>query len=208
VETGTFRGDTARTLAQVFPEVMTVELSPQLHAVSSTRLSDLAHVRVIHGNSAEVLRLLATNRVPTFYFLDGHFSGGVTAGEEHECPVLGELRAIGGGNPGNCVVIDDARLFGAAPPPPHDPSHWPTLMEVLDVLRVNWPDHHITVTADQVIAVPARARTVVDRYGRHYESLGASATRLAARILTRAWWTAGSVAQRCSAGGRRHTTST
>ncbi len=165
VETGTYLGVTARALAGVFPEVVTIELAPKLHQRASIALSDLAQVTPLQGHSCDRLAEVAGAAVPTLYFLDGHWSGGVTKGAEDQCPVLAELAAIGTGHPDDCFVIDDARLFTSAPPPPHVPEQWPTFLEIVDTIRLARPDHLITLLADQVIAVPPAGKPALDAYG-------------------------------------------
>lgn len=165
METGTYKGVGTRILAELFGTVATIELAPQIYERARTALADLPHVEVIAGDSRERLRSLAGEGRPAFYFLDGHWSGEFTAGEGNECPVLDELAAISPGHPDDCFVIDDARLFTAPPPPPHDPSQWPTLIELFDALRAARPGLHVTLLNDQVIAVPSRAKPVVDAYG-------------------------------------------
>ncbi|RKQ92885.1 hypothetical protein C8N24_2741 [Solirubrobacter pauli] len=165
VETGTFRGQTARGLAGVFESVLTIELSVELHRSAQEALRDTPAVTALQGHSVPVLEQVADPALPTLFFLDGHWSGGPTAGADDECPVLEELAAIGTGHPDDCILIDDARLFTASPPPPHKPEAWPTLLETIDALRAQHPEHHITLLDDQVIAVPARARRVIDAYG-------------------------------------------
>jgi hypothetical protein len=166
VETGTYQGGGARALAQVFPSVVTIELSEKLHRAAVESLADVAAIEPRQGDSREVIPALVDPAVPTLYWLDGHWSGGPTAGVEDECPVLGEIAAIGPGSPRDCVMIDDARLFVASPPPPHDPAHWPTLIEVFDALRAIRPDGHVTVVGDVVIAVPREVKPQVDAYAR------------------------------------------
>jgi hypothetical protein len=167
IETGTYRGGGARLLAGLIRgPVVTIELSEPLAAAATEALADLPDVTVRQGDSRTVLPELVDPAVPTLYFLDGHWSGGETAGAASECPVLDELRAIGGGHPDDAILVDDARLFTASPPPPHDPAEWPTIVEVFDTLRAARPEHHVTVLRDLIIAVPARARDLVDRFGR------------------------------------------
>ncbi len=165
VETGTFLGVTARALAGVFPEVITIELSPELHERAAVALTDLPHVTALQGHSGQVLTDVSSEAPATLYFLDGHWSGGPTEGADDQCPVLAELNAIGAGNPNDCIVIDDARLFTSTPPPPNDPDQWPTLLDVIDAIRAGHPQHHVTLLADQVIAVPPAGRDSVDAYG-------------------------------------------
>jgi len=165
VETGTFRGVTARSLAALFDSVITIELSATLHERATVTLRDLPQVQTVHGHSAEALQAVAGAGIPALYFLDGHWSGGATEGVNDECPVLAEIAAIGAGHPEDCLVIDDARLFTSAPPPPHDPAQWPAIVDVLDAIRSQRPDHLVTLLADQVIAVPPRAKPAIDAYG-------------------------------------------
>jgi hypothetical protein len=165
VETGTFRGTTSRKLAPLFESVATIELSPTLHQRAEVALRDLRNVRVLQGDSAERLMELSDPDVPTLYFLDGHWSGGSTSGVEDQCPVLRELAMIGSGHPDDCIVIDDARLFASAPPPPHNVDQWPTLMDIFDAIRRHRPDHIVTVLGDQIIAAPTRGRPAIDAYG-------------------------------------------
>jgi hypothetical protein len=166
VETGTYLGDGARRLAGIFPRVVTIELSDELFEKAKSSLRDEPTIEALHGDSGVLLASLVDPETPTLFFLDSHWSGGYTAGTDAECPVLDELTALRGASPRDCLVIDDARLFAAAPPPPHDPSHWPTLMQLFDAVRTVWPDHHVSLLADQVIAVPRGGIPAVDRYGR------------------------------------------
>jgi hypothetical protein len=171
IETGTYRGLTARALAPVFGSVVTIELSRSLHERAARALGDLPNVEAIQGDSRQVLAGIARAETATLYFLDGHWSGGVTDGASDECPLLGELATIGSGHPQDCLVIDDARLFTSAPPPPHDPAQWPTIIEVFDAIRSERPGHAVTLIDDQVLAVPQRAKPVIDAYGaRTYEA--------------------------------------
>lgn len=165
VETGTYLGNGTRLLASVFDAVITVELAPILAARARRNLADLPSVTVREGHSADVLPELVDAAIPTYWFLDGHWSGGETAGASDNCPVARELEIIAGGHPDDVIVIDDARYFLAPPPTPYDAGQWPRLMEIIDLVRRPRPDAHVTVLADQIVVVPARAAGVVDRYG-------------------------------------------
>lgn len=170
IETGTYYGDGARRLAAIYPEVVTIELSTELHREAVQRLADLPHVSVRHGHSVEHLRTLAGERRPSLYFLDGHWSGPGTAGEQDQCPVMRELDAIAAGHPDDAIVIDDARHFAAPPPPICDAGQYPTLLALFDQLRAARPDAHVTLIDDQIIAVPARGKAAVDAHGQRLET--------------------------------------
>jgi hypothetical protein len=189
VETGTYLGDGARRLARIFPKVVTVELSNELFERARASLGEEPSIEALHGDSRTLLANLVDPDTATLFFLDGHWSGGTTAGASAECPVLEELAALGGGNPNDCLVIDDARLFTAAPPPPHDPAHWPTLVQLLDTVRSGWQEHHVTLLADQVIAVPQAGRPALDCYGQKLDERQAQpAPQGRSRLLARMSW--------------------
>jgi hypothetical protein len=168
VETGTYRGWSARKLAHIFPQVVTIELSPQLYQTARQTLSDLPNVECRLGRSVDHLSELAQDRVPTLYWLDAHWSPlfQSSAGEATQCPALDELKAIGTGDAADCFLVDDARLYCASPKPPYDPEHWPTIAEIFDAIRDMRHGHYVTVVSDIVIGVPARAKPVVDEFSR------------------------------------------
>jgi hypothetical protein len=157
IETGTYRGRGTRLLADVFPAVVTIEVAPALARAAAQSLEKLEHVVVVEGSSRQALPGLIDPAVPTLYWLDGHWSGGPTGGEEDECPVLAEVDAIGLGHPDDCILIDDARLFLAPPPPPHRADQWPTYREIDDALRRTRPQHRTLVAHDVIVSVPERA---------------------------------------------------
>lgn len=187
VETGTLHGGGARLMGELFDSAVSIELSPEFHAEASRELAAVANVEIVLGDSARVLPRVVDPSVPTLFFLDGHWSGGTTAGVEVECPVLEEIAALAHGHPDDCVIIDDARLFTASPPPPHDPAKWPTIVEVFDAVRAAKPSHHVTVLEDAVIAVPPRVKHLVDAWGRTPppEPLTPPRQSLLARVLSR-----------------------
>jgi hypothetical protein len=80
VETGTFQGGGARALAAMFPAVVTVELSDRYFELARAELAAVPNVVTEHGASPDVLRRLEA--APTLYWLDAHWSGLDTAGED------------------------------------------------------------------------------------------------------------------------------
>jgi hypothetical protein len=174
IETGTGLGISTAILADIFEEVISIELSPELHEAARVALSDRTNVRLVCGESSKELPLVDEVEAPTFYFLDAHWSAGRTAGRESECPLLAELAALIPRRASTAVVIDDARLFSSPPPPPHDPAQWPTLIEVeVQLARLN-PDFEVSVVEDQIVAVPPAGRPAVERWRqlvRHRERL-------------------------------------
>lgn len=158
IETGTYRGRGTRLLASAFPEVVTIEVAPLLARAAAESLRDVSGAEVREGSSRDVLPSLIDPKKPTLYWLDGHWSGGPTGGAEDECPVLAEIDAISAGHENDCILIDDARLFLAPPPPPHRPEQWPTFEEIKEAFASTRPNHVVIEAHDIVVAVPAEAR--------------------------------------------------
>ena len=165
VETGTFHGDSTATLAAIFPEVVTIELSPEFHAAAERRFALTPRVKVVLGNSATELAHHVDSRLPTVFFLDAHWMGGETPGEEMNCPIRDELSGLSGGNPEDCIVIDDARCF-SSPPEWSNAAKWPPLEELIELIAEIHPRHYVAVVDDQIVAVPPRGRRILEAWER------------------------------------------
>lgn len=167
-ETGTYEGHTARWAAGRFANVITVEASASLHAAAMARGGHFANVEFVCGDSrVAIARRIGDLPQPAIFWLDAHWSGGVTHGADDECPLLGELHEICNAGREDILLIDDARLFVAPPPPPHAADQWPTLDEILQMLSKG-PRLRITAIIDDVIvAAPPPALAVLEHYAAH-----------------------------------------
>src|SRR5712691_4218392 len=80
VETGTYLGDTLDNIAALGIQCTSIELSRELHEAACARFRWRKNVRLVQGDSAQKLpELLAQINNPTLFWLDGHYSAGVTA---------------------------------------------------------------------------------------------------------------------------------
>ncbi|MGA9664987.1 MAG: hypothetical protein WBQ69_00865 [Gallionella sp.] len=120
VETGTFMGDTAALLALEAKEVYTIEPDKELFEKAMTRFKNNPKIHVIHGLSEQVLpSLLATLTGTVNFWLDGHYSGGITHQGPIDCPVREELSSIEKTWPRYdkaTILIDDIRCFDPSIP--------------------------------------------------------------------------------------------
>ena len=125
IETGTFYGDMLAALSQDFERLYSIELHLGLARRASRRFAGDARISIIGGDSGEMLEpLLRSLSRPCVLWLDGHYSGVLTARGDSDTPILRELDALfRGGTPADAVLIDDARLFGTD-------AAYPTLAEV------------------------------------------------------------------------------
>ena len=157
VETGTYRGDTAKWAAANFDSVVTIEASLLLFQQAQLALSKLSNVKLIKGASRVVLsELVEQLNEPALFWLDAHWCSGDSFGESDQCPLMAELQIIVASEVAHFVLVDDARLFLAPPPRPNDAAAYPSISDLVSVLSVPRP-HYITVFEDVLIAVPDAA---------------------------------------------------
>lgn len=169
IEGGTFLGGTARFLAAEFDSVYTIEKSDVMYAEAKRNLLGVANVDLLQGDTREHLEAISAVKDNCLFWLDSHWSGGDTYGEGDECPLLEELKVLFASPMQNyAILIDDARLFLAPPPKPHDFEAWPGLRELFNVIptefdfivhddvifltpkRIDFPRYLQSVITDQV----------------------------------------------------------
>lgn len=114
VETGTYRGDMVNAVKDVFDEIFSIELGPELCQKARKRFADAKHVTILLGDSGEALKDVLTQITkPCLFWLDGHYSAGITARGNKETPVEQELAHIFN-HPmahDHVILIDDAQYF-------------------------------------------------------------------------------------------------
>lgn len=138
VEGGTYKGGTAIWASNEFEKVFTIENSDAMFEEANKNLQGIGNVSLLKGDSREHLRTILRETDNAFIWLDAHWSGGKTYGEEDECPLIDELEIIFAQSKNFLILIDDARLFMSPPPAPHDFQHWPSLKEVVNILPCNY----------------------------------------------------------------------
>lgn len=118
IETGTYRGDTTKKLAKIARCVLSIEPDPVLYAKARFKLRRLSNVKLFQGLSEEILpEILPGIAGRVCFWLDGHFSGGVTFKGPQDTPVRDELSTIAKFIPKFdqvAVLVDDVRMFGDA----------------------------------------------------------------------------------------------
>jgi hypothetical protein len=144
IETGTYRGDMVFAQRRRFRRIFTIELDDRLFQRAVDRFRDLGNIVVLHGDSGQVLpTLLESVRWPCLFWLDGHFSGGITARGDLETPVVLELAAILR-HPiaDHVILIDDARCFGQ--------GDYPSIEALRDQVVAARPDWSLDVRDDVI----------------------------------------------------------
>ncbi|MDZ4816963.1 MAG: hypothetical protein SGI71_11935 [Verrucomicrobiota bacterium] len=179
IETGTYYGGTTEWASHHFKSVHTIEFSKTIFEATSAKLKHLTNIRFRFGDSRAVLKEIQSEiSGPSLFWLDAHWCSGDTYGKEDQCPLLEELRIINEQFPESYILIDDARLFIAAPPENHIGAQWPDLSSLMITLCAAKEPRHVAIFEDVLIAVPLAAKTVVSDYCRR--TLSEEGNRLAA----------------------------
>jgi hypothetical protein len=149
VETGTYRGDMIDAQLDNFDTIVTIELDDDLFAAAEKKYEPHPHVSVLHGDSGQLMgQATAMCNGPATFWLDGHYSGGVTAGRKTDPPIVQELAIIAARkDPADVILIDDARLFGWR-------RGYPRIATVKAAAKGFWPDHRFGVESDIICIVP------------------------------------------------------
>jgi hypothetical protein len=112
VETGTYLGDTTKFLSQYVKKIYSIEIGRRLALMASRRFKRSPDIEIILGDSGELLEeLLLKINGNVLFFLDGHFSKGITSTSlSYETPLIRELLVLSKSRnlPGSIIVIDDA----------------------------------------------------------------------------------------------------
>ena len=138
VEGGTYKGGTAKSMGKKFRKIFTIEKSDIMFEIAKENLKDTNNITLLKGDTREHLDSIIANNENILFWLDAHWSGGDTYGEEDECPLIEELDIIFKYQKNYVILIDDARLFLAPPPYPHNFNNWQSLTDIMKVIPESW----------------------------------------------------------------------
>lgn len=149
VETGTYLGDMIAAMLGRFDRLYSVELSDVLYEKAASRFARHQNVRILHGDSAvQIGRILAECRGRTLFWLDAHWSGGITARGNTHTPIVAELEQILSAETEEPVIlVDDARCFVGA-------DGYPTIDELRDRIARWRPQYTVAVERDIIRILP------------------------------------------------------
>ena len=152
VEGGTYQGMTASLMSKSFKKVYTIEKSNEMYNIAKNNLKGIKNIELLEGDTRDYLKKIMNNDNLLFW-LDAHWSGGLTYGKEDESPLIKELEIIFSRNRNYAILIDDARLFLALPPKPHNFHKWPSLKDIMMTMPKDW---EILVYKDVIYLLPEK----------------------------------------------------
>ncbi|OGZ65400.1 MAG: hypothetical protein A3C50_03610 [Candidatus Staskawiczbacteria bacterium RIFCSPHIGHO2_02_FULL_43_16] len=148
VETGTYLGDMVYAQRKFFDRIVSIELGEKLFAGAKKRFQNNPAVSILHGDSGLVLqKLVSTIKERSIFWLDGHYSGGITVRGKKDSPIFEELATILSNNFGHIILIDDARCFTGH-------NGYPTLPELRQYILSKNNQYKIEIEDDMIRVVP------------------------------------------------------
>jgi len=142
-ETGTYLGDMIQVVKDDFKHIYSVELSEQLYRQAQLRFKKDHHITLLQGDSGKVIQeSLKQIQEPCLFWLDAHYSGGITAKGDKLSPVMEEVILILTHLVKNHVIlIDDAREFTGR-------DGYPELSELKEKVAMLRPELNFAVKKD------------------------------------------------------------
>jgi hypothetical protein len=149
IETGTYLGDMVYACHSHFEQIYSIELDKTLAFKAQERFKKFKHIKILQGDSSdELLAILSEINSPVLFWLDGHFSEGITAKGKLNTPILQELAHIFNHHVKNHVIlIDDARCFNGT-------DDYPTLEELKSIVDIQIPILNFEVKDDIIRIIP------------------------------------------------------
>lgn len=156
VETGTYLGDTVASLKGHAHTIHSIELGDDLYQNATRRFARCPDVRLWHGDSAAVLPEVLTHiHSRCLFWLDGHYSEGITARGSQDTPIIEELKHIFSESlPPYLIAIDDARCFNGM-------NGYPCMHALLEFVAAAQPDFQVVAGWDAVYLIPENETTAV-----------------------------------------------
>ncbi|AWO00228.1 hypothetical protein DLD77_00160 [Chitinophaga alhagiae] len=146
VETGTYLGDMIAAQLPNFARILSIELSEDLHQRAKIRFRKSPKVELYQGDSGKVLHSIVPQlKGPAIFWLDGHYSAGITAKGDLWTPIYAELDAILQQDVPHVLLIDDAQGFTGE-------NDYPTIEELTNYIKKKAPAYQVQVE-DYVIRV-------------------------------------------------------
>jgi hypothetical protein len=144
VETGTFFGDMVSAQLKNFKRIYSIELGYDLWEGAVKRFGNYSHVKILRGDSGLILKdVVLEIKEKAVFWLDGHYSAGITAKGEKDCPIFEELNAIFTSKFDHILLIDDARCFNGE-------GDYPTINELTEYVLSERKGSRIEIKDDSI----------------------------------------------------------
>jgi len=112
IETGTYYGNMLQACLGHFDKLISFEIESHFYRRAQKVFGRMSNVTLVHGDSGELLpKILCMIKCPCLFWLDAHYSCGLTGRAKLETPIRSELEAILSHTHRHTILIDDASSF-------------------------------------------------------------------------------------------------
>ena len=139
----------ANALKNDFDCIYSIEISKELYNKAKKRFKTDKIIKLIQGDSGvELEKIINKINQPTLFWLDAHYSYGITTKGKKETPIFEELNSILKTQEFRYViVIDDARCFGTH-------SDYPSIEVLSDFIKSKVSNISIVIQDDMIRVTP------------------------------------------------------
>lgn len=118
IETGTYKGEMLYQVYSLFEYLASIEIVEDLYISAQKKFQLMDKIHLYCGNSGDIISDVINDAIDDrdeagiLFWLDGHYSGGITGRGGRDTPIMEELNSIFNCVTGKCVIlIDDARCY-------------------------------------------------------------------------------------------------
>jgi hypothetical protein len=126
-----------------FQRIYSIELGADLYERATKRFAAFPHITILQGDSSSTLgQVLEALDKPALFWLDAHYSEGITARGDRDTPIRQELEMIFTHRiKDHVLLIDDARCFTGE-------NYYPTINELQALVTKYRPGWSFSVGHD------------------------------------------------------------
>lgn len=143
IETSTYLGEMVNAIKNKFSQIYSIELSPNLCKKAQEKFRNNKKIKILCGDSGKILpQILKSINEPVLFWLDAHYSSGVTARGDKDTPIIQELEIITNHHiKDHTILIDDARFFNGQ-------NDYPQISYVEKFIKNKYPNHSVEIHND------------------------------------------------------------
>lgn len=160
IETGTFLGGTVESMLKEFNNIYSIEVEPNLYKAAKEKFASYEHVTIINGDSSdEIKNILKDLKKPALFWLDAHYSAGITGKGKEDSALRVEVELIcehiNSKQLMHVMLLDDSRDFSGT-------NGYPTVSEVMQHVMRNLPGYTVELRDDVLRIYPPIKGKLVD----------------------------------------------
>ena len=131
-----------------FNQIYSIELDENLYLRAKKKFDNTTNIQILQGDSCMVLPdLLNKIEKKCLFWLDAHYSGGITARGNLDTPIMLELKSIFSHKiKDHIILIDDARCFNGS-------KNYPTIQDLRNFVKKERPDNWVFEIRDDIIRI-------------------------------------------------------